>query len=133
MNLIVTKTNVTVGEIVTIQCKLVIQGRPQPTISWYQNGKILEQTGIYFINNEEIQQKHAGSYECKATNDAGNSRSKVVMITVHKKPGDQDNGTFFPEDGYCCLRYNTILIFQIHGLKSIFSIERKIFVLMHLY
>ena len=47
------------------------------------------------INNKEIQQKHAGSYKCEATNDAGRNPSKVVMITVHEKPGNQDNGKFF--------------------------------------
>jgi membrane carboxypeptidase/penicillin-binding protein PbpC len=84
------KTNVSVGDRVTIECKQRHQGRPKAKISWYHNDKIVpEKEETYFFRDEEIKLNDAGTYKCKAENDAGESKSEVRRITVNKKPDDK--------------------------------------------
>ncbi|CAB4030735.1 roundabout 2, partial [Paramuricea clavata] len=80
--LLVEKTNVSVGDRVTIQC-LTLKGRPPPKISWYHDNTLIN--GRYLFNQKEIELKDAGSYRCDAKNNAGEDKSEVKSVTVNEK------------------------------------------------
>ena len=82
-------TNVTVNDLVTIECRMVKKGRPQAKISWYHNNELLpDKNDHYLFNREEVELKDSGSYKCVAENNAGISESKVKSLIVNKKPGE---------------------------------------------
>ncbi|CAB4004031.1 High Incidence of Males (increased X chromosome loss) [Paramuricea clavata] len=83
VQLLVEKTNVSVGDRVTIQCH-TLKGRPPPNISWYHDNTLMN--GRYLFNQKEIELKDAGSYRCDAKNNAGEDKSEVKSITVNEKP-----------------------------------------------
>ena len=76
----------------TIEC-IIVSGRPEPTISWYRNGKLFEdKTGQYFLNNQEIEENDAGSYKCVGKSDVGSDESSEIRVAVHQKRGGEDRG-----------------------------------------
>jgi hypothetical protein len=81
--LLAEKTNVSVGDRVTIQCH-TLKGRPPPKISWYHDNTLMN--GRYLFNQKEIERKDAGSYRCDAKNNAGEDKSEVKSIAVNEKP-----------------------------------------------
>ncbi|XP_028401617.1 hemicentin-1-like [Dendronephthya gigantea] len=84
VHLLVDKTNVTVGDLVTIECSIVNPGRPVANISWYHNDKLLPgKNEEYLFNQREIEAKDAGSYRCVAKNDAGTDKSNAIKISAH--------------------------------------------------
>jgi hypothetical protein len=107
VQLLVEKTNVSVGDRVTIQCR-TLKGRPPPKISWYRdNTLVLGKNGQYLFNQKEIELKDAGSYRCEAKNNASENKSEVIRIAVSKKPGEDDK-----DKGSCmnCNSYNLIYL-----------------------
>ncbi|XP_028401534.1 neuronal growth regulator 1-like [Dendronephthya gigantea] len=84
VQLLVDKTNVTVGDLVTIRCSKIKSGRPESKISWYHNDKLVPgKDKEYLFNQREIEAKDAGSYRCVAENDAGTDESNTIKISVH--------------------------------------------------
>ena len=72
---------------------MIVSGRPAPTISWYHNDELVEdKTGQYFLNNQEIEEKDAGSYKCVGKSDVGSDESSEIRVAVHQKHGGEDRG-----------------------------------------
>ena len=89
MTLVIENTNVTVNDLVTIECRMVEKGRPEAKISWYHNNELLpDKNDRYLFNRGEVELKDSGSYKCVAENNAGISESKVKNLIVNKKPGE---------------------------------------------
>ena len=63
-------------------------GIPQPTITWFHNGKIVTTTGRIQINSKKelkftsLQSGDKGTVQCVATNDAG---EKIITATLKVK------------------------------------------------
>ena len=89
MTLLIENTNVTVNDLVTIECRIVEKGRPEAKISWHHNNKVLpDKNDSYLFKQRKVELKDSGSYKCVAENDAGISESKVKRLIVNKKPGE---------------------------------------------
>lgn len=78
------------GEEMTLTCKA--SGSPDPTISWFRNGKLIEENEKYILkgSNTELTvrniiNKDGGSYVCKATNKAGEDQ-KQAFLQVFVQP-----------------------------------------------
>ncbi|KAI4579312.1 hypothetical protein MJG53_001186 [Ovis ammon polii x Ovis aries] len=78
------------GEEMTFSCRA--SGSPEPTISWYRNGKFIEENEKYSLrgSNTELTVRNiinsdGGSYVCKATNKAGEDE-KQVLLQVFVQP-----------------------------------------------
>jgi hemicentin len=96
VQLLVEKTNVSVGDRVTIQCR-TLKGIPPSKIFWYHDNTLVpRENGRYLFNRKKIELKDAGSYRCDAKNNAGEDKSEVKNITVNEKPvlkeGDNEKG-----------------------------------------
>ena len=82
------RTNVSVNDRITIECRTVKEGRPKARITWYHNNKLVPgANNPYLFNGREVELKDSGSYKCVAENDAGASESNVISITVNEKAG----------------------------------------------
>ncbi|XP_072709064.1 neural cell adhesion molecule 2 [Ciconia boyciana] len=78
------------GEAITLFCRAT--GSPPPEISWYRNGKLIEENEKYMLrgsNTEltirDIKNIDAGSYICNAKNKAGNDK-KQAFLQVFVQP-----------------------------------------------
>ena len=87
IELLIDKTNVTVSERVTMECRVKNRGRKTAKISWYHNNKLVPEANNseYLYNNKEIEMKDAGLYRCVARNEAAEIKSKVRYIDVRPK------------------------------------------------
>ncbi|NWJ10111.1 NCAM2 protein, partial [Crypturellus undulatus] len=78
------------GEAVTLFCRAI--GSPPPEISWYRNGKLIEENEKYMLrgSNTELTVRNiknvdAGPYMCSAKNKAGNDK-KHTFLQVFVQP-----------------------------------------------
>ncbi|NXF54506.1 NCAM2 protein, partial [Oceanites oceanicus] len=78
------------GEAITLFCRAT--GSPPPEISWYRNGKLIEENEKYMLrgsNTEltirDIKNIDAGPYICNAKNKAGNDK-KQTFLQVFVQP-----------------------------------------------
>ncbi|XP_050019310.1 neural cell adhesion molecule 2 [Alexandromys fortis] len=78
------------GEEMTLTCRA--SGSPDPTISWFRNGKLIEENEKYILkgSNTELTvrniiNKDGGSYVCKAINKAGEDE-KQAFLQVFVQP-----------------------------------------------
>ncbi|NXY71494.1 NCAM2 protein, partial [Glareola pratincola] len=78
------------GEAITLFCRAI--GSPPPEISWYRNGKLIEENEKYTLrgsNTEltirDIKNIDAGPYICNAKNKAGNDK-KQTFLQVFVQP-----------------------------------------------
>ena len=69
------------GDNVTLTCK-IIQGQPQPQITWLKNNTLKGNTRSLSLNN--IKKEDAGRYTCEAKNSGGSSTGNIY-ITVKGK------------------------------------------------
>ncbi|KFQ07980.1 Neural cell adhesion molecule 2, partial [Haliaeetus albicilla] len=72
------------GEAITLFCRAT--GSPPPEISWYRNGKLIEENEKYMLrgsNTEltisDIKNIDAGTYTCNAKNKAGNDKKQTYL------------------------------------------------------
>ena len=66
------------GNSVNLMCK-VMEGRPEPQITWFKNNTLQGQSLSLFFS--EIKKEDEGRYTCKAENEAGIS-TKDIDISV---------------------------------------------------
>ena len=95
IELLIDKTNVTVSERVTMECRVKNRGRKTAKISWYHNNELVpEANNSEYLYKEievctccykEIEVKDAGWYRCVAKNEAAEIKSKVRYIDVRPK------------------------------------------------
>ncbi|NWI15666.1 NCAM2 protein, partial [Crypturellus soui] len=78
------------GEAVTLFCRAI--GSPPPEISWYRNGKLIEENEKYMLRGSNmeltvrnIKNVDAGPYMCSAKNKAGNDK-KHTFLQVFVQP-----------------------------------------------
>ncbi|XP_058152098.1 neural cell adhesion molecule 2 isoform X1 [Dasypus novemcinctus] len=78
------------GEEITLSCRAA--GSPEPTINWYRNGKLIEESEKYILkgSNTELTVRNiinsdGGPYVCKATNKAGEDE-KQAFLQVFVQP-----------------------------------------------
>uniref|UniRef100_A0A8C4USU8 Neural cell adhesion molecule 2 n=1 Tax=Falco tinnunculus TaxID=100819 RepID=A0A8C4USU8_FALTI len=79
------------GEAITLFCRAT--GSPPPEISWYRNGKLIEENEKYMLrrsNTEltirDIKNIDAGPYICNAKNKAGNDKKQTFLQVFGNKP-----------------------------------------------
>ncbi|XP_068036773.1 neural cell adhesion molecule 2 isoform X2 [Anomalospiza imberbis] len=72
------------GEAITLFCRAT--GSPPPEISWYRNGKLIEENEKYVLRGSntqltirDIKNIDAGPYICNAKNKAGNDKKQTVL------------------------------------------------------
>ncbi|XP_062478110.1 neural cell adhesion molecule 2 isoform X2 [Pezoporus occidentalis] len=72
------------GEAITLFCRAT--GSPPPEISWYRNGKLIEENEKYMLrgsNTEltirDIKNTDAGPYVCNSKNKAGNDKKQTIL------------------------------------------------------
>ncbi|XP_022777681.1 hemicentin-1-like isoform X2 [Stylophora pistillata] len=70
------------GDNVTLTCK-IIQGQPQPQITWLKNNTLKGNTKFLSLNN--IKKEDAGLYSCEVKNSGGSSTGNIY-ITVKVPP-----------------------------------------------
>ena len=87
IELLIDKTNVTVSDRVTMECRVKNKGRPTAKISWYHNNKLVPEgnNAQYLYSKKEIEINDAGPYRCVAKNEAAEIKSKVRYIDVRTK------------------------------------------------
>uniref|UniRef100_A0A8C0T1H0 Roundabout homolog 4 n=2 Tax=Canis lupus TaxID=9612 RepID=A0A8C0T1H0_CANLF len=89
-------TVATVGEQVILECGPPL-GHPEPTVSWWKDGKPLAlRPGRHSVSRGSLQmaraeKSDAGTYMCVATNSAGQRESRAARVSVqepqdYKKP-----------------------------------------------
>ncbi|KAL2311576.1 hypothetical protein Nmel_003303, partial [Mimus melanotis] len=78
------------GEAITLFCRAT--GSPPPEISWYRNGKLIEENEKYVLRGSntqltirDIKNIDAGPYICNAKNKAGNDK-KQTFLQVFVQP-----------------------------------------------
>ncbi|XP_022801378.1 vascular endothelial growth factor receptor 3-like isoform X1 [Stylophora pistillata] len=74
------------GENVTLTCK-IIQGQPQPQITWFKNNELKGNTMSLSFN--DIKKEDAGLYTCEAKNVGGSSTGNInitVKVPPHLNP-----------------------------------------------
>uniref|UniRef100_H2ZY75 Neural cell adhesion molecule 2 n=1 Tax=Latimeria chalumnae TaxID=7897 RepID=H2ZY75_LATCH len=71
-------------ELVSLICRAT--GSPDPVISWYRNGELLEESEKYSLQGRgnkltirDIIQHDMGSYTCRAANKAGTDESELLL------------------------------------------------------
>ncbi|XP_039599455.1 neural cell adhesion molecule 2-like isoform X2 [Polypterus senegalus] len=71
-------------ETVTFVCRA--SGYPEPVITWYRNGRLIEESDQYLMREKSteltvrnIKKDDGGSYFCKATNKAGVDQSELLL------------------------------------------------------
>ncbi|CAH3155132.1 unnamed protein product, partial [Pocillopora meandrina] len=74
------------GSNVNLTCK-VVEGRPEPRITWLKNNTLQRESLSLFFSN--ITKEDEGRYTCKAENEAGNS-TKYTDISVKVPPHVRD-------------------------------------------
>ncbi|KAM5246027.1 roundabout homolog 4 [Ctenodactylus gundi] len=85
-----------VGERVILKCRPP-GGYPEPTVSWWKDGKPLAfQPGRHMVSSDSLlvsraEKSDAGTYMCVATNSAGQRESRAARVSVqesqdHKEP-----------------------------------------------
>ncbi|XP_071289767.1 neural cell adhesion molecule 2 isoform X2 [Agelaius tricolor] len=72
------------GESITLFCRAT--GSPPPEITWYRNGKLIEENDKYVLRGSntqltirDIKNIDAGPYICNAKNKAGNDKKQTVL------------------------------------------------------
>uniref|UniRef100_A0A8C0VAP8 Neural cell adhesion molecule 2 n=1 Tax=Cyanistes caeruleus TaxID=156563 RepID=A0A8C0VAP8_CYACU len=77
------------GEAVTLFCRAT--GSPPPEISWYRNGKLIEENEKYVLRGSntqltirDIKNIDAGPYICNAKNKAGNDKKQTFLQVFGK-------------------------------------------------
>ncbi|KAK1170105.1 neural cell adhesion molecule 2 [Acipenser oxyrinchus oxyrinchus] len=77
-------------ELVSFIC--TASGSPEPAITWYRNGRLIEESDQYFLKGRSteltvrnIKQSDGGSYSCRATNKAG-TEEKELLLKVFVQP-----------------------------------------------
>ncbi|MGH0139501.1 UNVERIFIED_CONTAM: hypothetical protein FKN15_071855 [Acipenser sinensis] len=67
-------------------------GSPEPAITWYRNGRLIEESDQYFLKGRSteltlrnIKQSDGGPYSCRATNKAG-TEEKELLLKVFVQP-----------------------------------------------
>ncbi|MGH0147805.1 UNVERIFIED_CONTAM: hypothetical protein FKN15_043319 [Acipenser sinensis] len=67
-------------------------GSPEPAITWYRNGRLIEESDQYFLKGKSteltvrnIKQSDGGPYSCRATNKAG-TEEKELLLKVFVQP-----------------------------------------------
>lgn len=81
-------TNMSEGEHIDLECEA--KGVPQPTISWFLNGKsVVNDTAIEVRDNritfQPLEKRHAGFLQCFARNDVGVKYSLAELRVVPKQ------------------------------------------------
>uniref|UniRef100_A0AAF5HXT5 Uncharacterized protein n=1 Tax=Strongyloides stercoralis TaxID=6248 RepID=A0AAF5HXT5_STRER len=75
----------------TLKLKAVLLGEPMPEVSWYVNGKKLEETqnikihqdgSTYTVTIKDITLDFTGEVICKATNEFGSAESKAMLLVL---------------------------------------------------
>ncbi|CEF63660.1 Hemicentin-1 [Strongyloides ratti] len=75
----------------TLKLKAVLLGEPMPEVSWYINGKKLEETqnikihqdgSTYTVTIKDITLDFTGEVICKATNEFGSAESKAMLLVL---------------------------------------------------
>ncbi|XP_025889666.1 neural cell adhesion molecule 2 isoform X1 [Nothoprocta perdicaria] len=102
------------GESITLFCRAT--GSPPPEISWYRNGKLIEENEKYMLkgsNTEltvrDIKNVDAGPYMCSAKNKAGNDKKQTFLqVFVQPQIIQLKNETAF-ENG------RTVLVCEAEG------------------
>ena len=75
------KITVIEGENRTLTCN--VSGSPVLAVTWTKVGNLSQSIGIMlYLTN--ISRNNAGEYECKATNDCGNSSAGTFLIVLCK-------------------------------------------------
>ena len=65
---------------VNLTCDVI--GSPQPNISWYKNGKLLEGERLPFLLINEVDLSDRGSYHCSASNSINTADSRDVVVNI---------------------------------------------------
>uniref|UniRef100_A0A0N5CB57 Muscle M-line assembly protein unc-89 n=1 Tax=Strongyloides papillosus TaxID=174720 RepID=A0A0N5CB57_STREA len=75
----------------TLKLKAVLLGEPMPEVSWYINGKKLEETQnikihqdgtTYTVTIKDITLDFTGEVICRATNEYGSAESKAMLLVL---------------------------------------------------
>ena len=59
-----------------------VTGSPQPNISWYKNGKLLEGERLPFLLINEVDLSDRGSYHCNASNSISTADSREIVVNI---------------------------------------------------
>ena len=75
------------GLALTLSCSAT--GSPDPTISWYRNGKEIKGNDRFDVNNgqlvvKEVAREDEGAFECRAVNTAGQDRETIDVQLASK-------------------------------------------------
>ena len=75
------------GDSVSVQC--LAQGNPKPRITWSKRGVKADHTTVddlqSTLNLQNVDESHADTYSCTATNDVGNPVTTEFLIMVKCK------------------------------------------------
>uniref|UniRef100_A0A914YGH8 Ig-like domain-containing protein n=1 Tax=Panagrolaimus superbus TaxID=310955 RepID=A0A914YGH8_9BILA len=75
----------------TLKLKAVLLGEPEPTVSWFVNGKKLEETqnikihsekGTYTVTIKDITMDYSGKVVCEAVNEFGKASSEATLLVL---------------------------------------------------
>ncbi|KAE9550266.1 hypothetical protein FO519_006527 [Halicephalobus sp. NKZ332] len=75
----------------TLKLKAVLLGEPTPTVTWYVNGKKLEETqnikihadkGTYTVTIKDITTDYSGKVVCEAVNEFGKASSEATLLVL---------------------------------------------------
>ncbi|ETN83967.1 hypothetical protein NECAME_07120, partial [Necator americanus] len=75
----------------TLKLKAVLLGEPTPVVSWYVNGKKLEETqnikihaekGTYTVTIKDITCDYSGKVVCEAVNEYGKASSEAMLLVL---------------------------------------------------
>ncbi|EYB87861.1 hypothetical protein Y032_0256g374 [Ancylostoma ceylanicum] len=75
----------------TLKLKAVLLGEPTPEVSWYVNGKKLEETqnikihaekGTYTVTIKDITCDYSGKVVCEAVNEYGKASSEAMLLVL---------------------------------------------------
>lgn len=73
-------TTIIEGQTLNLTC--AAYGKPRPLITWFKDGKFVQEnyTERYVVGN--IERKDAGKYQCVAENEVGKKTSAVATVDV---------------------------------------------------
>uniref|UniRef100_A0A914Y913 Ig-like domain-containing protein n=1 Tax=Panagrolaimus superbus TaxID=310955 RepID=A0A914Y913_9BILA len=75
----------------TLKLKAVLLGEPEPTVSWFVNGKKLEESqnikihsekGTYTVTIKDITMDYSGKVVCEAVNEFGKASSEATLLVL---------------------------------------------------